>query len=78
MGMPEEMDATIAALREVFDVVSVDGPYLNRARGNLSEDRRVRAYVQVRPRPTVNTTMRVWAVRADRPEVEVDAPKQIG
>lgn len=45
MGLPAEVDATVAALRVALDVVSVSSAYPCRG-----ESREVRVYVDARPK----------------------------
>lgn len=81
MGTRDEVFEAVTLLMQVFEVLGVDGPYENR-RGSRSmvEDQQVRAYAEVRLRRPEDqpVTVRFWVARTDRPEVGLDAPKQIG
>ncbi len=82
MGLPEEVQQALVLLSDVFEIVSVRGPYQNRARGRSFglPDRTVRAYVDVRPRGDVERGGVVYAesVRADCPGLGADEPRQLG
>lgn len=69
--LPQEIEPVVDLLRQNLDVVSVSRPYANRG-----ESRLVRVYVEFSLHATA--PLRAHAVRTDRPEVGLDAPKRIG
>lgn len=71
MGLPDEVREASRVMREAFRVVEERGPY-----GNRGDSELVRTYLKVVPHGVV--PVRAHAVRADRPEVGIDAPRQIG
>lgn len=71
MGLPGDVQEASRVLREAFVVLEERGPYPNRGDSVL-----VRSYLKVAPRE--EGPVRAQAARMDRPEVGVDAPKQIG
>lgn len=71
MGLPQDVEEASRVLREAFAVLEQRGPYANRG-----DSRLVRSYLKVMPR--AEGPVRAEAVRVDRPELGIDAPRQIG